>query len=155
MCGIAETFNAVGTLVQGQQQAAEARAIAAWSESEANYLSNKATWDRARRSEQNQAQIGSLLAQRAGSGVALDGSALDSLSSMIFLTRADERDVELGGKLAAARGRRDAALSRFNATQALTSAAFGAGTTLLSGARTTKNWWGNKSLGALDGYSVE
>lgn len=139
MCGIAETFNAVGYMVMGQQQAAEARYVANWADAEATYLSDKATWDRARRSEQNQAQIGSLLAQRAGSGASLDGSILDSLAGTIFLTRAEERDVELGGKLAAANRRRDAALSRFNATQALTQAGFSAGSSLLTGAE--KRGW--------------
>lgn len=135
MCGIAETFNAIGSLVVGQQQAAQARYGAAGAEAEARYLSDKATWDRARRSEQNQAQIGSLLAQRLAGGVSFEGSLFDSLAGTMFLTRADERDSELGGKAAAAGRRRDAVWQRMNATQALTGAAFGAGSSLLTGAQ--------------------
>lgn len=130
---IGAVVSAVGTIASAQAQAASYKAQAAYSERQALMTQQKGAYDARQLGRQHDRALGEMRSQYLGSGIALEGSALDVLEDSATQASLDEQAIKYGAQVQSDNYRFQASLARMNARNAMTGGVLGALATGING----------------------
>ncbi len=129
----------VGQLYSASAQSASYKAQAAYADRQAEMASQKGAFDATQQARQNDRQLASMRGQYLSSGIALSGSALDTLEDSATQASLDEQAIRYGAQVQSDNYRFQSGLARSNASSAMTGGFLGAlstGVNTLSGMNT-------------------
>ncbi len=125
-----------GSVASAQAQSASYKAQAAYADRQAEMTAQKGNYDANQQARQNDRQLASMRGQYLSSGIALSGSALDTLEDSATQASLDEQAIRYGAQVQSDNYRFQAGLARSNARSAMTGGYLGA---LATGVNTLSN----------------
>ena len=119
-------ISAIGQISSASAQSASYKTQAEYADRQAQMAAQKGAYDASQQARQNDRQLASMRGQYLSSGIALSGSALETLQDSATQASLDEQAIRYGAQVQSDNYRFQAGLARSNASSAMTGGFLGA-----------------------------